>query len=321
MAQGRLETGVPGNTRVIQTSTAQERREIPQNSFLGFIDEQQALFTGFSSSVRRLREEEQAWRNSPRLAALLDEVVGIIRDGSPTTVDPKREQEFRRRYTEALLRDTESPLSGDETIQFRGQLLLPFRIEWDRWGERVEQFAEDYKAVRKPIRDAVLETRKALFAQFEEYLKAELKHLFDFRDFLTDRKLASAREGIKPFLTSLAEHVFRTREKDGNMLAQVRREWVERERDNIRDDILRPFLLSQNKGLGPNLYELLKFAFELYHPGKEVSDEEILYVLRQVGLSKWPEDFRSGYQKFAAATVASVVAEIQKGLEPYRKFS
>lgn len=314
-----LEVQVTGGTGVIQAPTTEARREIPQNSFLRFIGEERTLFAGFSSNVRRLREEEQSWRDSPRLAGLLDEVVEIIKVGSPRTFDPKKEREFKRRYTEALFSNTESPLAGDDTIQFRRGLAQSYREKLDAWVVMAGQFERDYKTTRKPIRELVLETRQALFAQFAQYLRAEFKHLVDFGDFLIDPKLASAREDIRPFLTSLAEHVFKTREKDGNMLAQLRREWAEREKDSLEDDILKPFLFSKNKGLGPNLYEILKLAFELYRPGEEVSDKEILRVLKKAGLSKWPEDFRVDYQRFTATTVASVISEIQKGLEPYRR--
>lgn len=319
MVQRGLEAGVTRRTQSVTDLPAGERKEIPQNSFLQFIDEKRGLFAGLSSGVKRLREEEQSWRSSPRLGALLDKIAEIIRVGLSRTSDPKKEQELRRRYTDALFNNTESPLKEDETIQFRRKLLPPYRTQLDEWEERMSQFEIDYQAVRKPIQEATLEIRRVLLAQCAEYLRAEYAHLFDFRDFLADPKYVAKREAVRPFLVSFAERVFKTGDKKGNMLTQLRREWTDGEKENIRDDILRSFLFSPNKGLGPNLYGLLKLAFELFRPGEDVSDEDILDVLKQAGLSKWPEDFRVDYQRCAATTVASVIAGIQKGLEPYRR--
>lgn len=352
MTRQGLEAGATGSTGVIQAPTIEERRETPQNSFLRFVNEKGELFTSFSTGVRRLREEEQAWRNSPRLVGLLDEVVKIIRDGSSRTFDPKKEQEFRRRYAGALLGDTESPISGDDIIQFRRGLLPPYGIKWDEWGVRADQFAQDYRAVRKPIREAALEAKQALLDQFAEYLKAEFKHLFDFRDFLTDSKLASVREGIRPFLMSLAEHVFKTREKDGNMLAQLHREWSDKTKGDVLDEIFesfwplsikikRPGSVKSIKKEGDRtiinvdrrLFEFLLFSTLLVRqirryknitpdtPEEEITDEDLCYALKQIPLSEWPESLRNDYQRFAAATVASVIDGIRKGLEPYRRFS
>lgn len=319
MAQRGLEVGVTGKTQIIQSSPAKEGKEVPQNNFLIFIDEKRELFTNLSMGVRRLREEEQSWRSSPRFVALFDEFVEIIRVGSPRTFDPKKEQEFRRRYTDALFNNTESPLGEDETIQFRRKLLPPYRARLDEWEKTMSQFERDYQAVRKPIREVTLETRQALLAQFEEYLRADFAHLFDFRDFLADPKLASMREQIRPFLASLAEHVFKTREKDGNMLTQLRREWTERTKDIINEVDLRFFLLSPDKGIGPKFFELIKFAVELMRPDENINDEDILHTFEKAPLTIWPEDVRMGYQKCSAARIASVIDGIRKGLEPYRR--
>lgn len=327
-----------------------EGLQVPQNGFLQFIEDKRELFAGFSSGIKSLREEEQAWRSSPRLAGLLDEIVGIIRDGSPTTFDPRKEQEFRRRYIDALLGDTESPLSIDDTIQFRRGLLPSYREKWDKLGEEVNQFSRDYQAVRKPIRETTLETRQALFAQFTEYLRVEFTHLFDFRDFLTDSKLKSMRGQIRPFLVSLAEHVFKAREKDGNMLAQLRREWSDKTKENVQNEIFESFFSLPMRGKGPGstmsvkkegdktivtvnrkLFEFLLFSTLLVRqirrhknithdtPEEEITDEDIYSALKQIPLSEWPESLRNDYQRFAAATVVSVISEIQKGLEPYRR--
>ncbi len=346
------------STSLAERGGLQTKEAIPfhgQNSFVGFVTTNQDTFRQFAQANRDLRNEVNGWRESASVRQIIDNGLMTLQDiHAQNRLTP---QKARDMMTRSILRTLDSGV-GDVGRVFKitinnivsgNKRRLTFQKEREikTWGGQLDELAEVYDEARRPIIDEIHEKKRDLMRQFGVYLRADERHLFDFADFISGQNYASVKDGIKPFLTVLAEDA--KAKKDGQgVIDSVATEWMEKLKTEPSQWILERYLDTENVGKvrlpeiksitregkkiivegGDGLYEMLMFSLALarkINPKLKGIDVDSLTSAQIAALlpsvDMWPKQLRNSYSQEITKMFSKAMARIRTGLERYSQES
>lgn len=166
------------------------------------------------------------------------------------------------------------------------------------------------------------ETQEYVLGKFRGYLEEDYSHLRKFADFLAGSEYGSVRETIRPFTIHLADEDRRSRRNNSEgLLDGVKRDLIERMKEDLPEDTLNRFILSvwDDSEVG----QWLRFTFMLPGrstdgmPDSENASLQIARDIKGIPMSSWPKSLRDGFSVFAINEVAGPVTDIRKSLEQF----
>ncbi|MBI2613233.1 MAG: hypothetical protein HYW62_00455 [Candidatus Levybacteria bacterium] len=309
-----------------------------QNSFVGFIDQNRDLFERHTSSTYELRDERDGWRNSPTISEVAHKhaVLSLpLRGGHnaspPNTREWKRHEE---RIRDAIDREIFSSPDGKNTLPAKRPPLdsiwaktTPLqRAEIQELMGRTEEFQADFLAAIAPLAAEVEQLKEELFSNFKNYLFSDPDGIFAVRDFLTDKKFASQRETIRPFLASFVQSEDKLA-KDGKrgILGETVKKWADEISKRVTPVLVDEFVESIRN---PNVLEWLEFAANMpisvlgttEERDKDLIRDSIVSFLKsRPDVSFWPPELKKALSSFASSKYATARSSVEKGLEGFRR--
>lgn len=297
------------------------RTEVPkaeQNSFVLFIDQNKDLFDRHSSLTYELRDEVEGWRDSPTVDQIVNDYIDLIISIVPKTPSDKQLRKVSRNIRKYLLIMLFSSPDEKDNItkrEFRNKLFLAHKINSQQVPaaialyDRMMEFNKDFNEGKAPVAAEVQGSKVELSSKFKNYLLSDPNSIFAFRDFLLDKKYASTRAVIRPFLASFAQSEDRLAKDDkGEILGETVKKWVGEISEKGSPDLLDEFVASIKS---PNILEWLEFAAQ----GEDIANS----LKARSDFSAWPSELRKVFKVFVASKYRSTPGDIRKELDQFRK--
>jgi hypothetical protein len=204
------------------------------NSFVQFLGQNIGQLHRYSSLTYELRDEEEGWKNSSTSDEIANKFLDLMSPFLPDILNNKQLRKISRQIRENVLQMIFRHPNEQENLvekHIRNSFSLKGNVNGQQerriiaMYEEITEFNRDFHQAKAPIVEEIRGSKAELSSRFKDYLLSDPFGIFSFRDFLLDRKHASDREAIRPFLASLAETEDRlARErKEGVFLQCVRR--------------------------------------------------------------------------------------------------
>lgn len=288
-----------------------------QNSFLRFIDENKDLFDRHSSLTYELRDEEEGWRNSSTVDQIVNDYIDLIRSILPNAPKDKQlrkvSRDIRKKTLETLFRNPNEKADFTEK-QIRNNLFFTRKVSdqqrpaINELYDRMDEFNRDFHEAKAPVAAEVQGSKAELSSKFKNYLLSDPSSIFSLRDFLSDKKYASNRKVIRPFLASFSQSEDRLVKDDkGGILGETVKKWVVEISEKATPDILDEFVASIKS---PNILEWLEFAAQ----GEDIANS----LKARSDFSAWPSELRKTFESFVASKYHSALGVIRKELDQLR---
>lgn len=299
--------------------TAAETLGREQNSFVFFIGQNKDLFERHTSSSHDLRNEEEGWRNSPtidEIVTLIISSIGPLNASSPQAIynDPGS-RELRRysgRVKESVIQrifgnDEQSNLIKKQTHKAS---LSPGtnpeqRAKIEELDVSINEFRESFREAKAPLAAEVEKSKTELLFNFKNYLLSDPDSVFAFRDFLSDKKHASSKEAIRPFLASFAQSEDRLGRGGKGILGETVKKWTGEISGKVTSSILDEFAASIKSS---NVLEWLRFAAQ---------GEDIANFLKSCPVSTYTKELKTALSSFVLSKYSTARSSIEKDLKGF----
>ena len=295
-----------------------ETLRVEPNSFVRFIDENKDLFDRHSSLTYELRDEEEGWRNSATVDEIVDNYTDLIISIVPNKPNDKQLRKLSRDIRKHILEILFSSPSEKDNYTgdlIRNKLFLTRKVNNQRVPatialyDRMDEFNRDFLEAKAPVAAEVQGSKAELFSKFNNFMLSEPNSIFAFRDFLLEKKYASNREVIKPFLIGFTQSEDRLVKDDkGGILNETVKKWVAEISEKGTPDHLDEFVASIKS---PIVLEWLKFAAR----GEDTANS----LKARSDVSAWPSELRKAFKVFVASKYHSTPGDIRKELDQFRK--
>lgn len=309
------------------------------NSFVRFLNEQNKNVVQYARATSELSEEEQLWRASPHVDALVGFHLRIVDDYTDVDYDAmsrkqKRHYEaVRRMYVQRIFQNTTKEDVERQRRQdmhlFKGNTYKQRMYEQIEAG--VDVVRQDYLDVRRPLVDTMITARIQLEESFRNHVEENYEHLIDMATFLHEESFQEFREGedVRAALSAIAK-ICQGKGTEKNTLEAVRQQHAIVLKNRPTDAVFDRFATSEDEEMGNYLFFLAVAVRELMPQLQwpEMKDEDIERVftnnfLRDVFVTIppkiWPSHLRATYHQYIDAETLKTVTTIRKGFESYQQ--
>lgn len=306
-----------------------EAPQTEQDSFARFIDGNRELFQRHAELTYDLRDEEKGWRKSLTLEKLVEVGMDLGFSLKPSAqISNKEIRRARERIRDDVAgrvfgsQEESNVLSKADTFRgfAMGGKMNPRSRELEKQlTEGVAEARQAFHKARGPIAEEVKESRGELYHKLKEFLLSHPSNIFNFRDFLADKRQGQEREAIKPFLISLAQSETRAaKEGKPSILEEAVKKGTEELVQNPSSIVIDEFSLSIKS---PKILGWLGFAAD--HAGKSpqlaedsIGDwiQRISAFLKTIDFKLAPPELRGELAAFVSAKYTTALGEIRKEL-------
>jgi len=305
-----------------------ERVNGEQNSFLGFVDKNKDLFGKYSSLTYELRDEEKSWRNSPAIDDFAERNFELTLSLVPYSKPDNNKMRKAREKTRDVITDTIfKQKEGEKPIHLGYSVLSRLTPKMQALAETLDkdigEFRTGFRETKKPIVDALAETKVGLTEKFRDFFLSDPSGIFMFQEFLLSKESRRTKEEIRPFLSSLFEEEEHMHKKgEDGIFSQAVKKWTSEFKEHPTDDLLDEFvpLIKEPVVLG-----WLKFMFPMpirstaSSQGEDEWRKNVANYLKNCPISTWPPDLKSLLISFVGSKYQLASVAVRRELGQFRR--